>query len=158
NVGFMVGHSALRRVVMGQAALERHATPEELAEMEGLLRAGLRAGGIGFSSTISRSHNHAEGVPVPSRHASYGESVALAAVSREFPGTSIELLPGAQPRFPDEVVDLMTRMSLASQRPLNWNSLQIRADNVEEIDGKLEAGDYAREHGAKVVALAAPST
>ena len=30
NVGFMVGHSAIRRVVMGEAANERAATDDEL--------------------------------------------------------------------------------------------------------------------------------
>src|SRR3954452_4525874 len=37
NAGFMVGHSALRRVVMHDDATARHATPEELAAMCALL-------------------------------------------------------------------------------------------------------------------------
>jgi hypothetical protein len=34
NVGTLVGHSGIRRYVMGEAASEREATPEELAAME----------------------------------------------------------------------------------------------------------------------------
>src|SRR5579884_4175028 len=49
NIGFMVGHSALRRVVMGPAATTRSATREEIRAMSGLLRRGLEAGGLGFS-------------------------------------------------------------------------------------------------------------
>jgi N-acyl-D-aspartate/D-glutamate deacylase len=158
NVGFMIGHSALRRVVMGQAAVERKSTPEELAAMQELLRAGLRAGGIGFSSTVSRSHNDADGVPVPSRHASFDEIVALAGVCGEFAGTSLELLPHAGPTFPVEVIDLMARMSVAAQRPLNWNALPVRADNIAETESKLSASDYARERGGKVIALSVPSS
>ena len=93
NAGFMVGHSAIRRVVMGEAATERISTPEELARMQALLRAGLRAGGIGFSTTRSTNHNDANGNPVPSRFADRNELVSLAAVCREFEGTSLEYLP-----------------------------------------------------------------
>ena len=66
NAGFLVGHSALRRVVMHDAATERHATADEVKQMQQLLRAGLAAGGMGFSSTWSPSHNDHLGHPVPS--------------------------------------------------------------------------------------------
>ena len=53
NAGFLVGHSALRRVVMKDAATKRHATADEIEQMQALLRDGLRAGALGFSSTWS---------------------------------------------------------------------------------------------------------
>ncbi len=55
NAGFLVGHSAIRRVVMKDAATERAATAEELEQMKALLHEGLAAGGMGFSSTWSAS-------------------------------------------------------------------------------------------------------
>ena len=70
NAGFLVGHSALRRVIMGAAATEREATADEVAAMQQLLRDGLAAGGLGFSSTWSPSHNDHHGHAVPSRCAS----------------------------------------------------------------------------------------
>ena len=45
NAGFMVGHSALRRVVMREEATKRTATPAEIEIMVQMLRAGLSAGG-----------------------------------------------------------------------------------------------------------------
>src|SRR5262249_26691058 len=56
NAGFMVGHSALRRVVMGEDATRRAATVEEIDRLCELLRAGLAAGGLGFSTTLSVTH------------------------------------------------------------------------------------------------------
>ena len=51
NVGTLVGHSGLRRYVMGEAASERaEATPDELALMQRLLRDGMYAGALGFST------------------------------------------------------------------------------------------------------------
>src|SRR5580698_1951382 len=41
NAGFMAGHSAIRRVVMGQEATAREATMDEIAAMERLLHEGL---------------------------------------------------------------------------------------------------------------------
>src|SRR5271154_3605906 len=48
NVGANVGHCALRRFVMGDAASERTATGTEIAQMQGLLRDALTEGAIGF--------------------------------------------------------------------------------------------------------------
>ncbi|HXC78392.1 MAG TPA: amidohydrolase family protein, partial [Candidatus Acidoferrum sp.] len=156
NAGFMVGHSALRRVVMGDAATEREATPDELHAMKRLLADGLVAGGMGFSSTRASSHNDADGVPVPSRHAAEHELVELAAVCREHPGTVLELLPHAGSAFPEATVKLMAKMSQVAQRPLNWNAIIASARNVDECDAKLSASVYAREHGGRVVALSLP--
>jgi N-acyl-D-aspartate/D-glutamate deacylase len=157
NAGFMVGHSALRRVVMKDAATERQATPEEIERMKALLREGLAAGGMGFSSTWSTSHNDHTGVPVPSRHASREELLALCAVVREFPGTSLEFIPMVG-EFTPEIMTLMGEMSAAAQRTLNWNMLQVYAQNWEFVQHQLGATDRAAELGGDVVALTLPDT
>src|SRR5262245_6651469 len=51
NAGLLVGHSALRRVVMGERAVGHEATPEELAAMVALLRAALAEGGLGLPAS-----------------------------------------------------------------------------------------------------------
>ena len=156
NIGFMVGHSAIRRVVMGPAATERAATAEELDKMKQLLRDGLGAGGLGFSSSLAQSHSDADGEPVPSRHASYDELLELAGVCGEFDGTSLELVPHTGAEFPDAVQALMVDMSVRAGRPLNWNLLNPRASNQEEIDSKLAVGDRAEAAGGRVVGLVMP--
>jgi N-acyl-D-aspartate/D-glutamate deacylase len=156
NAGFMVGHSALRRVVMGAAGSERAATEDELTTMCALLREGLGAGAIGFSTSRSGTHNDADGNPVPSRQADPSELIALAAVCREFPGTSLEYIPDARPVLDPDDVDLMCRMSVAAQRPLNWNLLLVNSQNQEEVTGKLQSADYAAARGGRVVPLTMP--
>jgi N-acyl-D-aspartate/D-glutamate deacylase len=155
NAGFMVGHSALRRVVMGERAVGHAANAAEQAALVDLLRCSLAEGGLGFSSTISPTHNDAEGQPVPSRHATREELLALARAVRDFPGTTLEFLPGVG-LFDDEKKQLMTELSLAARRPLNWNVLVPSAGNEEMIAAQLSASDHARARGAEVVALTVP--
>ena len=51
NVASYAGHGTLRAQVMGED-YKRHATPEEVAEMAGLLRTELEAGALGLSSGL----------------------------------------------------------------------------------------------------------
>ena len=155
NAGFLVGHSTLRRAVMGEAGTQRPATPEETAEMADLLRAGLDAGALGFSSSWASAHHDGDGRPVPSRFAEVDELVALSSVLAEFPGTSIEFLPGIG-QFGASEFDVSVRMTEAAGRPLNWNALDATADTLHEALHNLIAGDLARLRGGKIVALATP--
>ena len=157
NAGFLVGHSALRRVVMHDDATRREATPEEIEAMKELLRAGLRAGGMGFSSTWSTSHNDHTGVPVPSRWSSREEVLALCAEVKKHPGTVLEFIP-AVGQFPRETFELMGDMSAAADRPLNWNLLQVYAQNWDLVQHQLAGFDIAAERGGQVLALTLPDT
>lgn len=157
NAGFLVGHSALRRVVMHDDANSREATPAEIDQMVALLRAGLQAGGMGFSSTWSTSHNDHTGVPVPSRHASRAELLALCAEVRHHEGTTLEFIP-AVGQFSDETFELMGDMSAAANRPLNWNLLQVYAQNWELVQHQLNGFDIAARRGGHVLALTLPDT
>ncbi len=155
NAGFMVGHSAIRRIVMGSEATGRPSTAEELAAMQRLLHDGLDAGGFGFSSSWARTHNDADRQMVPSRYATREELLALCKVTGEHPGTSLEFIPMVGP-FDDWAVELMADMSATAGRPLNWNILTVMASNAEQARDKLRAGDVARSRGGKVVALTIP--
>jgi N-acyl-D-aspartate/D-glutamate deacylase len=157
NAGFVAGHSAIRRHVMGPAAIEREATPEEIETMQDLLRESIRGGALGFSSTLSVTHNDPDGNPVPSRHASREEVLALYSVCSEFEGTIAELLPSLE--FDQATYDILTDASLAAQRPVNWNAVGTAGRGSDEKaanEHKLKATDYARSKGAEVIALAIP--
>ena len=155
NVGFMAGHSTIRRVVMGERASHDAAGPEDMAAMKRLLTESLAAGAMGFSTSRGESHSDAEGLPVPSRQADRNELVELAAVCRGFPGASLEIQPGLN-RFDAETVQLLVDMSVAAQRPINWNLLQAGDSGL--VSHQLAAADAARAQGGEIIALTPPQT
>ena len=155
NVAGMVGHSAIRRTVMKDDAPRREANPDELEAMKTLLAESLAAGGLGFSPSRSFPHSDGDGAPVPSRPAAADE--ALCAVVADHPGTTLEwVADGCLNGFRDDEVDLMTRMSLAGRRPVNWNVLSIDAARPEDYRSQLEACDQVAEAGGKAMALTMP--
>jgi N-acyl-D-aspartate/D-glutamate deacylase len=157
NAGFLVGHSTIRRVAMGERATKGEATPDDLDAMRTLLDASLAAGGLGFSSSWARTHNDAAGDMVPSRYANEDEIIALCSVVKNHPGTTLEFIPCVG-LFEDFAPDLLTRMSLAANRPINWNVLFVGKGSEAITEHNLAASDYATEHGARVIALTVPFT
>ena len=114
NAGFFAGHSAIRRIVMGERAVGEEATPEDLEQMKALLGQSLAEGALGFSSTISPTHNDADGNPVPSRWASHDEIIELGRVVSQYEGTGLELLPNLEfgPGIPELITDLSIAVAL----------------------------------------------
>jgi len=154
NAGFLVGHSTVRRVVMGDAATTEVATPAQVRAMVALVEASVAGGALGFSSSLGEGHLDGDGRPVPSRAATFHELVALAGAVRDHPGTTLEIIPTVGP-IPEDRMELMADMSLAANRPLNWNLLGSLAS--EEIyPQQLRASDVAEARGAHVVALTLP--
>ncbi|MEU1401541.1 D-aminoacylase [Streptomyces sp. NPDC005728] len=157
NAGFMVGHCALRRYVMGADAVGGQPTQEQLAQMLRLFHEAMDAGAWGLSTTQSSTHSDGEGQPVASRHARPAELLALARAVGEHEGTQIEaIVAGCLDQFSDAEIDLFVEMSAAAGRPLNWNVLTVDAAVPERVPRQLSASERARKAGGRVVALTMP--
>ncbi|WP_256640656.1 N-acyl-D-amino-acid deacylase family protein [Streptomyces murinus] len=157
NVGFMVGHCALRRYVMGPDAVGGQPDAEQLAAMVRLLREAMDAGAWGLSTTQSRTHSDGDGRPVASRHAGPAELIALSRAVGEHEGTQIEaIVAGCLDQFSDAEIDLLTELSAAAGRPLNWNVLTVDAAVPERVPRQLGASERARKAGGRIVALTMP--
>ncbi|MFI1331299.1 amidohydrolase family protein [Streptomyces sp. NPDC020845] len=157
NAGFMVGHCALRRHVMGPDAIGGQPTAAQMDEMLRLLHAAMDAGAWGLSTTQSSTHSDGDRKPVASRHARPEELIALSRAVGEHEGTQIEaIVAGCLDRFSDDEIDLFVEMTTVSGRPLNWNVLTIDAAVPERVPRQLEASERARKAGGRIVALTMP--
>jgi N-acyl-D-aspartate/D-glutamate deacylase len=157
NAGFMVGHCALRRYVMGADAVGHEATPDQLDAMVGLLHESIEAGGLGFSTTLSSTHSDGDGRPVASRHAGRGELLALCAAVGEHEGTFLEgAFEGGLDKFSDDEIELVAAMTAAAGRSINWNVLTVDSAVPDRVPRQLTAADRATAEGGRVVALTMP--
>ncbi len=154
NSGFLVGHSTIRKLVMGSAWQEQ-ATPEQLRKMAEVVDQSVGSGALGFSSSWGASHSDHLGNLVPSRYASSDEVVTLASVLCDHSGTQLEFIPPSD--WTDAAIEMMISMSAEAYRPLNWNLLSVGVGATEEFnDFRLSVGDRARQRGGEIIALSVP--
>jgi N-acyl-D-aspartate/D-glutamate deacylase len=155
NAGFLVGHSTMRRLVMGEQAVGSIASEDQIASMVRVAHESMDAGALGFSTSRAGSHRDHTGEPVPSRHAGIEEVLALSSTVRDHAGTIMEIVPTAEFYFTDDDISLMTDMSLAGRRSVNWNLLGVLGGE-DKLRNKLASADHARSHGARVIPLTLP--
>lgn len=148
NVAPLVGHSVIRLWVMGPAAQERAATPDEIAKMQDLLRECLDAGAVGLSTSFVDLDEH--GRPVPSRYAQSEELDALAAVLGEY-GRMLQVVPEFYAtditiaRI-DQLAELSIRHGIPTTFSPLFDTLAV-PDNAERAIARVEE-QFAR--GARV--------
>ncbi|WP_327240143.1 D-aminoacylase [Streptomyces sp. NBC_01318] len=157
NAGFMVGHCALRRHVMGADAVGGQPGPAQLDAMLRLLHDAMDAGAWGLSTTQSATHSDGDGKPVASRHALPEELLALSRAVGEHEGTQLEaIVAGCLDQFSGDEIDLLVDMTAAAGRPLNWNVLTVDAAVPERVPRQLVPSERARRAGGRIVALTMP--
>ena len=158
NAAYYIGHCALRRYVMGDAAQEREATVLEIEQMAALVREAMAAGAAGFSSTHSPTHVDSADRPVPSRLSSVEELKILAEAAGRAGSGSLAYLPGSAVggiTAADE--ELLIEMSLLSRMPVIIQGLGARSKVDAPTAGWDNAKrfvDEATSRGAAVYSMA----
>ena len=158
NAGFLVGHCALRRKVMGAA---RGGGRRRRRDRGHALPPG-RVAGSGWPGVLVLA------VAYPLRWRRPPHQLACDADRREMlafceevaahEGTTLEYITnGCLDNFTPEEVDLMTAMSVTARRSLNWNVLTVDAWSAERIEHQLSASSAAAEAGGRIVALTMPT-
>ncbi|HEY2997769.1 MAG TPA: amidohydrolase family protein, partial [Acidimicrobiales bacterium] len=94
DIGAQVPHGAVRAYVMGdRGAANQPATAADIEAMAAIVRAGLRAGALGFSTSRTLAHRAIDGEPVPGTFAAEDELFGIGAVLGELGTGVFELAP-----------------------------------------------------------------
>jgi N-acyl-D-aspartate/D-glutamate deacylase len=153
NFGCYVGHSNLRRWVMGDDASTRVATTDEVVEMRVVLRDAMAAGAAGLSSSAAPTHLDLDDRPVPSRCADHAELLGLAEEAGRAGAGSIAYLPASAVGGLDHAdEDFLIELSLASGLPVIIQGLGGR----NKVDAPTATWDAARAFLDRATAAGAP--
>lgn len=157
NAAWYLGHSNVRRFVMGEAASEREATDDEIARMQAIVGEAMAAGAAGFSSSHSPTDLDAQDRPVPSRLASRAELEALVlALGRSNRGSFAYLPFSAVGGLTPEDGELLIRLALASRLPVIIQGLGARSKVDAPTATWPESKRYlerARDLGAAIYSM-----
>ena len=128
NMACYVGHSAVRRYVMGAAGSEREATDDEIEQMRRVVAESMAAGAAGFSSSHGPTQLDGDDRPVPSRFASLQELEVLCAEAGRHHGGSITYLHrSAIGGLDQDDKDLLVRLGTLSRLPIILQGLGGRS-------------------------------
>ena len=158
NVGALVGHSGVRRYVMGEACQERQATQEEIEAMKGLVRDGMLAGALGFSiGNFDGQGLEIFGVKVPSSVAAEAEWYALGSVLGELGTGVFQVSGGAAGGFlgPARIAQELSRRT---GRPAMYNLLSQELNNPDEWKEHLRVLEEAFKSGTRAYASSLSAT
>lgn len=144
NVAAYVGHSSVRVYVMGEDALTRTATNDEILEMEKIVKESMISGGLGFATSTFEGHNGENGVPMPSRLADNKEMHNLIMAMASF-GRGVFMLTRGSNTSIDNIQKWMegsNRPAIVAallHNPLSDNStFKVLADISEATDKGTE--------------------
>ena len=151
NVAALMGHCALRQFVMGEASIERAATPAEIHQMKEILKAGVRAGAMGFSTNQNPVHMFADGTPIQSRFATDEEIIELACALGEINQGAVQISRGSLGVSVPmrETVQLFDEISSGSGRPVIWQSIAHRWDKPNEWRELLDLAKESLDRGVQ---------
>lgn len=154
NLAVYVGHSAVRRFAMGDAASERAATSEEVDAMKRLVREAMAAGAAGFSSSNGPTHVDQFKRPVPSRHAEFDEVLALAEAAGAGGAGSIAYLPESAPQGVDaRDRERLIQLTHRSGLPVVIQGMGYRPGRRDMWEHQTKFLATAREQGAAIYSM-----
>ncbi len=152
NYAAYMGHSALRTYVMGERAFDSEANSEDLSAMKREVRAAVRAGAIGFTTSRTRNHQTPDGHPVASRLANWDEVRQLVGAMGEEGAGVFEIAGEDTGMDPERVKNYMNRLKalaidtgvpvtygmFSSRRaPDYWRQFFTLADESSQAGGKM---------------------
>ena len=127
DVGTQIPHGAVRAYVMGErGAKNEKAEPDEVAAMARLVKEGLEAGGLGFSTSRTILHRASDGELVPGTTADRSEVMGIGRVLGEVGHGIFEVASDLTPE--GDELEWMSELGKETGRPVSFACLQSPMD------------------------------
>ncbi|HEY2302969.1 MAG TPA: amidohydrolase family protein [Acidimicrobiales bacterium] len=159
DVATQVPHGAVRAYVMGErGARNEPATAQDIEAMAAIVKEGVAAGALGFSTSRTIMHRAVDGEPVPGTFAAEDELFGIGRVLGELGTGLFELAPagvmGEDLSAPEREVAWMRRLSAEIGRPVTFALAQhnLAPDQWRQM---LELAEKANVDGADLRAQVA---
>jgi len=155
DLGTQIPHAAVRAYVMGErGARDAPAGPDDIAGMARVVKEGLRAGALGFSTSRTVLHHTADGVPIAGTRAAEDELFGIGDALAELGTGLYEVVPsGVAGEDVDGMardVEWMRRLAARIHRPVCFliNQTNARPTEFREL---LEEAARAQRSGDDLV-------
>jgi N-acyl-D-amino-acid deacylase len=147
NVASLIGHSAVRRYVMGEASQERQATDNEVAAMKAIVREGIEAGAVGVSFERNLRHFDWDGRLAPTNLAADAEIFAVASVVDEV-GRGVIQFGGDR--------KLGAQVARASRQPVFYGNITQQAVAPDQWRERLSEAESMMRQGHRAYQFVMP--
>ena len=125
DVGAQVPHGAVRAYVMGErGAKNEPPTPEDIEQMAAIVREGIQAGALGFTTSRTLLHRAVDGEPVPGTFASEDEVLGIGRVLGELGRGVFEMASDLAPE--DRELAWVHQLARETGRPVTFAWITTR--------------------------------
>ncbi len=146
DVAAQVPHGAVRAYVMGErGARNEPATADDIARMAAIVKDGIAAGAVGFTTSRTLLHRAVDGEPVPGTFAAEDELLGIGRVMGELGRGVFEMASDLMPE--GQELAWMEKLSTETRRPITFACLQNDID-PGQWRRLLEASATANARGA----------
>ncbi len=150
DVATQVPHGSVRAYVMGErGARNEPATREDIEEMARIVREGIEAGALGFSTSRTMLHLSKDGEPVPGTFANEAELIGIGRALGDAGHGVFEIASDMTPA--EEEFHWMKALSAETGLPVTYALLQSPVD-ADKWRSMLHLTEEARRQGANITA------
>lgn len=153
DVGALIPHGAVRAYVMGErGAKNENATADDIKQMSQIVLDGLKAGGLGFSTSRTLIHKAKDGEYVPGTFAEENELFGIGRTLKEVNHAVFQMTSNHVDM--DKEFVWMKKMAQEIDRPVMFNLVQVdeKPNLWQEM---LKMTKEAQDEGVKVIAQVA---
>jgi N-acyl-D-aspartate/D-glutamate deacylase len=151
DVGAQVPHCAVRTYVMGERGRKNEpATPEDVTQMAEIVKEGIEAGALGFTTSRTELHTTREDDVMPGTYADEAELLGIGSAIGELGGQAIF---GLVSDFHDweKEMDWMKRLSIENNCQINFVLFFRDEDDWPRVLAQLDYCQRAAQEGARLI-------